>query len=174
MKNLLSVIKNWIRSTWNAICVFVPPIAYTMFFSLLPIIATIIVEILRGNGWILCCQSNIKNGELFIVAMSFIASSWFIMTDTYKYPKNTWNAMPLTTIIGILVIVVSVVYVVIQRIYNDFNDLSTICYTSGVILFLSCFVYARSISFKENLKDNHIQLENDMAYRVSSRIKEGR
>ena len=174
MKNLLSVICKYFKSIWKTTRLSGPPILYTLFFSLLPIIAVIIVAILHGKGWELCCQENIKNGELFIVAMSFIASSWFIATDTYKNPKVTWMAMRFTTIIAILVIAVSILYVVIQRTYNDFNDLKTISWVSGVNLFLSCIVYAQSISFKENLKDNHVQSEDDMVERVTLRIREGR
>ena len=174
MKKLLSAICKYLNNTWKTICLSGPPILYTLFFSLLPIIAVIIVAILHGKGWQLCCQENIKNGELFIVAMSFIASSWFIVTDSYKNPKVTWTTMRFTTLIAILVIAVSILYVVIQRTYNDFSDLRTISWVSGVNLFLSCIVYAQSISFKENLKDNHTQTEDDMVNRVTLRIREGR
>lgn len=174
MKNLSSVICEWLKTLWNATRLSVPPILYTLFFSLLPIIAAIIVTYLHKKGVWGCCQENIKNGELFIVAMSFIASSWFIMTDTYKNPRVTWEAMPITTLLAILVIVISVLCVVIQRTYNDFNDFKTISWVSGLNLLFSCFVYAKSISFKENFKDNHTQSENDMTKRVTRRIREGR
>lgn len=164
----------WLKGLWKATRMSVPPILYTLFFSLLPIIAAIVVTYLHKKGVWVCCQENIKNGELFIVAMSFIASSWFIMTDTYKKPRATWEAMPITTLFAILVIVISVLCVVIQRTYNDFNDFKTISWVSGVNLFLSCIVYAKSISFKDNLKDNHVQTEDDMVERVAQRIREGR
>ena len=174
MKSLLSVICEWLKSFWKAICLSAFPILCTLFFSLLPIIAAIVIAILRGEGWKICCQENIKNGELFIIAMSFIASSWFVVTDTYKKPKITLYAMPYTTMIAILVIVISVLCVVIQRTYNDFKDLLTISFVSGLNLLFSCLVYAKSISFKEKLQDNHIQVENDMVQRVSLRVKDGR
>lgn len=174
MRNLSSVICEWLQRVGRPIRSSLPPILYTLFFSLLPIIASVIVAVLRGNGWKLCCQENIRNGELFIVAMSFIASSWFIVTDTYRKPQITWAAMPFITLIAILIIVISVLCVVIQRTYGDFRDIQSISWTSGVSLLLSCIVYARSISFKENLQDNHTQVENDMVQRVSSRVKNGR
>jgi len=171
MKNWLSAICEWLKSFWATIRLSVPPILYTLFFSLLPIIAAIVVAYLHKKGVWVCCQENIKNGELFIVAMSFIASSWFIMTDAPKRPMATWEAMPITTLFAILVIVTSILCVVIQRTYNDFNDFETVSWVSGVNLFIACIVYAKSISFKENLKDNHTQSENNMVKRITQRIK---
>lgn len=171
MKKLWLLIRNYFLEIWRSISLCIPPILYTLFFSLLPLIVTVILTVLIDGNWWPCCAENIKNGELFLVSMSFIASSWFIMMEIQKHPKGTFRGMPITTLLAIIIIAVSICCVVEQRLHNNFKEIEMISIISTTTLFLSCFVYARCISFKVKMEDMHSETEQKMFNEVSKRIR---
>ena len=173
MKNLLSKMREWCVNSWRQIKLCVPSILYTLFFSLLPIVLVILFTALQGGGWLPCCLENIKNGELFIVAMSFIASSWFIMVEL-PCTKALAVQMPKTTILALLVIIVSTAFILEQRLHNSLTQVSLIALVSAMTLIGACFVYARCISFKVRITDNHSTREQDMINKVVAIVKSGR
>lgn len=170
MKNLLSKITEWITNLWRQIKLCTPSILYTLFFSLLPIALVVLFTALQEGRWLSCCMENIKNGELFLVSMSFIASSWFIMVEI-PCTKALAVQMPKTTILALVVIIVSTTFILEQRLHNNLTQITLIAIVSAITLICACFVYARCISFRVRVTDEHSQREQDLIEKVTAKIK---
>ena len=173
MRNLLSKTTEQSVFLWRQIKLCVPSILYTLFFSLLPIALVILFTALQGGGWLPCCMENIKNGELFIVSMSFIASSWFIMVEL-PCTKALAVQMPKTTILALVVIIVSTTFILEQRLHHSLIQVPLIAIVSSMTLGGACFVYARCISFRLRITDDHSAREQNMINEVTNIIKSRR
>ena len=85
MKKLLSQIIKWLWDVlckdWLCqkvyklfICEILLPVLYSLLFNLSPLIFVVILMAFRENSVWFCIADSVKNGELFLVSLSFYLS----------------------------------------------------------------------------------------------------
>ena len=129
----------------------------------------------RENSVWFCIADSVKNGELFLVSLSFLYSVWQMSHEVYGNGKRKPIGEKLTSFIGIFMYTMCIVFIVAQRIYKDLNDLNLVAWVSSVVLAISALLYGYRIMFKFYCQsDKHCENISSMIESVSNRVNKGK